>query len=236
MSSGTVIARGGLNLRRQPGSGRVQKALRRGSRLEILGRETWLRVRTRDGREGWVLSDHVEIDAEDLPVLTEAEGPQDDETGKTPALSPVCDIRPYRNTRFVGREIHADHDFFASLDRLNSFAEQCDIALYVTSSTREPGRTVRGAIAAPATRSNHLVGHAIDVNVKAAGGFYNSSALRRANLSNLPDQVRDFIALVRDDPLLRWGGDFTREDPVHFDDNLNHREPEVWASKLKSRA
>lgn len=226
MSNGTVIARGGLNLRRQPGAGRVLKALRRGSKVEILGRETWLRVRTRDGREGWVLSDHVETDSTDLfpPAPTGT------------ALSPVCDIRIYRNSQFIGEELHADLDFFACLDRLNAFAVQCEIELYVTSSTREPGRTVRGAIAPPATRSNHLVGHAIDVNVKSASGFFNSKALRRANLSRLPEQVRTFISLVRDDPELRWGGDFRREDPVHIDDNLNNREPAVWDSKLASRA
>jgi hypothetical protein len=29
---------------------------------------------------------------------------------------------------------------------------------------------------------------------------------------------------VREDGELRWGGDFTQEDPVHVDDNLNARD------------
>ena len=43
MRTGTVIARGGLDLRRSPKTGAIVKKLRRGSSLEILSEETWLR-------------------------------------------------------------------------------------------------------------------------------------------------------------------------------------------------
>ena len=108
--------------------------------------------------------------------------------------------------------------------------------IYVTSSTREPGRTVRGAIGPPASRSNHLVGHAIDMNLQSKSGSFNSEELKKSNFSKLPKEIREFIELVRADPELRWGGDFKKEDPVHIDDSLNIRDSELWDSKLESRA
>ena len=73
------------------------------------------------------------------------------------------------------------------------------------------------------------------MNVRSASGFFNSTKLKKSNLSNLPKEVRDFIQLVRDDEELRWGGDFRREDTVHIDDSFNHRHPELWDKKLASR-
>jgi len=35
--------------------------------------------------------------------------------------------------------------------------------------------------------------------------------------------------------VLRWGGDFNKEDPVHIDDELNRRNPHRWDRKLASR-
>ncbi len=234
MSTGTVIARGGLNLRETPKTGEVIKALRRGSKVEVLEEETWYRVRTRDGREGFVLSDFVELAPETLfpAVADDVVAP---ETDAAVEASSACDIRRYRNDRFIGNELRADADFFAALDRLNAFATQCDVEIFVTSSTREPDREVSGAIVAPASRSNHLVGHAIDMNLKSRSGFFNSRSLRRANLGRLAPEIREFLDKVRADPQLRWGGDFGTEDPVHIDDALNRRDPELWDAKLASR-
>jgi hypothetical protein len=222
MTTGTVIARGGLPLRKTPKTGAVLRKLRRNTRVEVLEKETWLRVRIRDGSIGYVLADFVEVAPQDLSPTA-------------PQPSPVCDIRVYRNERFTGNELRADADFFPSLDRLNGFAADCDVEIFVTSSTREPGRTVTGAIVPPASRSNHLIGHAIDMNVRFDGRLFDSTALKRDTLSNLPAAVREFIELVRADATLRWGGDFNPEDPVHFDDGLNRRDPALWDSKFASR-
>jgi hypothetical protein len=246
MTRGTVIGRGGVALLKSPKTGAVQKTLRRNSKVEILERETWLRVRTSDGSEGFVLADFIETAADDLfpPVrapTAAVKAARDSARAtraavlETPAPSAVCDIRVYRNTQFIGNDLRADFDFFPCLDRVNGFATECGVEVYVTSSTREPGRTVRGAIVPPASKSNHLVGHAIDANLKSANGFFNSQALKRANHADLPPEIRRFLELVRNDGELRWGGDFTPEDPVHFDDGLNRSDPARWDSKLASR-
>jgi hypothetical protein len=254
---GTVIARGGLPLRKAPKNGVVIRKLRRNSTVDILGKETWLRVRTRDGKQGFVLADHVETAAEDLfpparpspgrararptrGVVARMAAPlaasSAAESLAAPPLSEACEIRIYRNTRFIGAELQADEDFFSCLDRLNELATSCDLEIFVTSSTREPGRNVDGAIVKPAARSNHLVGHAIDMNLRCDDQLFTSADLKRSNLPKLPAEIRDFIGRVQTDETLRWGGDFNPEDPVHIDDGLNIREPAIWDLKLASRA
>jgi hypothetical protein len=246
MTTGTVIARGGLPLRKTPKTGAVLRKLRRNTRVEVLEKETWLRVRIRDGSIGYVLADFVEGAPQDLfptagpqPVATAPAPRRRAATRRravaAPQPSPACDIRIYRNDRYIGNELRADVDFFPLLDRLNRFAADCDVEIFVTSSTREPGRTVTGAIVPPASRSNHLIGHAIDMNVRFDGRLFDSTALKRDTLLNLPAAVREFIELVRADATLRWGGDFNPEDPVHFDDGLNRRDPALWDSKFASR-
>jgi uncharacterized protein YgiM (DUF1202 family) len=233
MRQGTVIARGGLSLRDSPKTGALIKTLRRGSSLDILAEETWLQVRASDGSTGWVLGDQVE--REPAAALM----PEGVSAAATAGLvetapSDVCVIGPYHNVRFIGAEILADADFFPLLDRLNDLAGACGVEIHVTSSFRDPDRAPSGAIVPPATRSNHFVGHAIDMNVSSPSGFFNSATLKRANLAALPTEVRDFIQKVRDDSDLRWGGDFSPEDPVHIDDGLNRTDPTRWQSKFDS--
>jgi hypothetical protein len=74
------------------------------------------------------------------------------------------------------------------------------------------------------------------MNLKSASGVFNSQTLRRPNRANLPPEIRRFLDLVRNDGELRWGGDFTPDDPVHIDDGLNRTDPARWDSKLASRA
>ncbi len=239
MSTGTVIARGGLNLRKSPKTGSVINSLRRGTKVEVLGEETWLRVRTRDGTFGYVLADYIESEPASVSILpsTVTDAAVEVRPAEVPPTeeSDVCDIRPYHRTQFIGKEIRADVDFWPHLDRINQYALDCDVQVFVTSSTREPGRTVRGNIVKPASRSNHLVGHAIDMNLKSRNGFFNSTKLKRSNFNQLPDETREFLDKVRADGDLRWGGDFSKEDPVHIDDGLNVRNPERWDAKLASR-
>lgn len=239
MNKGLVIARGGLNLRKSPKTGKTLRTLRKGTKVDVLEEETWLKVRTGNGTVGYVLSDYIEkeqaglvnhtddnevISTATIDILSLADNEQDQ-----------CDIKTYTNSQYVGKELRVDIDFIPHLDRLNQYALDCAVDIYITSSTREPGRTVSGNIVPPATRSNHLVGHAIDMNLRSNNGFYNSIKLKKSNFSNLPQDIKKLINLIREDSILRWGGDFSKEDPVHIDDNLNHRNPQRWDNKLVSR-
>ena len=102
---------------------------------------------------------------------------------------------------------------------------QYDFKVYITSSYRKDG-FVSGAIVPPAKRSNHLIGHAIDMNLidRQTGKFCNSVCLGR---SNKPSGVRCFIGKIRSNSSLRWGGDFKKTDPVHIDDGTNIKNPQL---------
>lgn len=233
MQEGLVRA-SNVNLRKTPKTGKVIRQIRKGSKIEVLGQEVWYLVRTSKGEVGYLLGDFVdkEIDPAASAPVVEAAADRDEET----TLSPVAELAVYHNDRFQGgKEVVADRDFFPHLDRVNQFAEQAGVWIHVTSSTREPNRSVTGAIVPPARRSNHMVGHAIDMNLRTADAFFNSKALRKSNFANLPPNVRTFLQSLRDDPVLVWGGDFSTEDPVHIDDRLNTRVPDVFDSKLASR-
>lgn len=214
-----VSARRGLRLRESPGRGDVVEVLPLGTEVEVLERETWLRVRAGD-EIGFVRADYLE--------------PVPESPAATPSSDDVASIRPFSGDRFVGEPVLADADFVPALERLDAYAKETDVEIYVTSSFRQPSEPLSGAIVEPARMSNHLVGHAIDMNLRAAGAHFNSAVLRRGNLANLPAAVRAFIERVRSDPDLRWGGDFRQEDPVHIDDGLNHSDPDRWTEKLRT--
>jgi len=139
-------------------------------------------------------------------------------------------LQVYTNSRFMGSRLIAHVEFFPALDRINQYAEQADVKLLITSSFRR-NANVAGAIVRPATMSNHMVGHAIDMNFKYGPGYTkacNSSCLFR---QPLPGPVQRFIDLVRQDNGLRWGGDFSTYDPVHIDDHYN-QDRASWLAKF----
>ena len=73
------------------------------------------------------------------------------------------------------------------------------------------------------------------MNVQYDGRLYNSKQLRRNNLNNLPRPITAFIEAIREDDHLRWGGDFSEEDPVHIDDDFFHQQQMMYMAKLHSR-
>ena len=143
------------------------------------------------------------------------------------------ELTVFGGSQFVGKPTIVDAEFILELQKINQFAAEGGLQVHVTSSVRRQGLAVGNSIVPPASRSNHLVGHAIDMNLKLDGKFFNSAMLRKSNLRRQPKAVKDFIKAIRNDSLLRWGGDFTPQDPVHIDDGINRREPTVWDEKLQ---
>lgn len=148
--------------------------------------------------------------------------------GAATALS--ITIETYRSPQFTGEALQVDADFLKDIRQLDQWAEELELQFYITSSLRRKDVPVRGAIVPPARRSNHLVGHAIDMNLIHRGDFYNSSKLK--NVHGLPPAIQELIGKIRKHPYLRWGGDFSNPDPVHVDDNLSRRDRELWEKKF----
>lgn len=141
------------------------------------------------------------------------------DAGTTDAGTAACALTTFTGSDFVGEAVTADVEFVDSLNAINGHAVAAGVDLHVTSSFRT-STVVPGAIVTPATMSNHLAGHAIDMNV-----LYGASKSTWCNSACLggtqPAAVQTFIDAVKGDAGLRWGGDFTPSDPVHIDDGLN---------------
>jgi hypothetical protein len=147
--------------------------------------------------------------------------------------APSCVLTTYGGSNFTGEQVVADREFVPALEAINQHAVDNDVNLLITDSFRPHGRAVKGAIVTPASRSNHLAGHAIDMNVMYGPGnakLCNSGCLIRRKS---PAPVKAFIAAIRADSNLRWGGDFADVDPVHIDDNLN-ADDAAWEARFKA--
>ncbi|HMB63012.1 MAG TPA: peptidoglycan-binding protein [Eudoraea sp.] len=137
----------------------------------------------------------------------------------------------FQGSRFMGKPCRADIKFVPALNKINGYAEQAGVFIHVTSSFRTT-TNVSGAIVKPATFSNHLAGHAIDMNVLYNNGNWaNSRAL--AQYPSVPEPVGQFLKSIIDDPALRWGGLFRTRDPVHIDDHLN-KDMDEWNKRYKA--
>jgi hypothetical protein len=113
----------------------------------------------------------------------------------------------------------ADEGFATYLYTMDRLAEQYNLQIKVQGEGfRQADSPVRGAIVPPSVTSNHLVGHAVDINIVYNGTWYNSSALK--NYNSLPQAIKNFITGCKNAGM-RWGGEFSTPDPVHFDDELN---------------
>ncbi len=137
----------------------------------------------------------------------------------------------YQGSRFRGTPCRSDKKFVPMLEKINAYAEQAEVFIYVTSSFRTT-TNVQGAIVQPTSRSNHLAGHAIDMNIVYNNGRHaDSEYLAKYPSVALP--VKSFIKSIIDDPILRWGGAFRVKDVVHIDDHLNG-DASAWDKRYKA--
>jgi len=142
----------------------------------------------------------------------------------------ACPLKDFSGSNFTGDTARIDSDFEASMDSINAAAVKNDVLVHVTSSFRT-STVVPGAVVTPAAKSNHMVGHAIDMNVeygKKHASYCNSTCLG----GTLPAAVKGFIDDVKGAGL-RWGQDFSEKDPVHIDDGLNVNDSAGWDARYK---
>ena len=104
--------------------------------------------------------------------------------------------------------------FVATVARLNAQANAASVGLRINQSFRVQGLPPTGAVVPPASNSQHLIGHALDLNI-VDGSTVNTSAMFIAGSQS--QGAKDFIKGVKQDGI-RWGGDFSPKDPPHFDD------------------
>lgn len=224
MQKGRVKSTTGLNLRLKP-NGEKLSVFEHNEQFTIVDEVTFYRVKSDDGRVGYVHSDYVEK----IPVASVL--PESNRENYQPIFKPVV----FNNDVFVGEIVRVDQDFVPDLKRIAAYAVKCNLKIWVTSSLRQLDNQVKGAIVKPASNSCHHIGHAIDMNILYEGKFFNSKALRVKNHINLPESISKFFEMIRMDEDLRWGGDFSTEDPVHIDNDFYHKQKLYYLSKLDNR-
>lgn len=129
----------------------------------------------------------------------------------------VKNFTPISNPSIGPDDIVTDADFASGLDKLNTAARDANVTLLINQAFRVAGAPVHGAVVPPATKSQHLIGHAIDCNVNDHGKIISSSIF--AAHGETP-ATKKFVAGAKASGL-RWGGDFATVDFVHFDDFVN---------------
>jgi hypothetical protein len=132
-------------------------------------------------------------------------------------------MKQFTASNFKG-ECTIDDDFEPTAKKINEVAQKYNITVHINSSYRVDAN-VQGAIVKPATHSNHMIGHAIDCNLECKGKWYNSK-LMQTDIG----VVRQFINELKMNGI-RWGGDFGKPDPIHFDDGLNINDMTAWMAK-----
>ncbi|MEW6078507.1 MAG: M15 family metallopeptidase [Thermodesulfobacteriota bacterium] len=140
-------------------------------------------------------------------------------------------IRGYR-----GQQILVHRDFLEPMRRLDGYARATGVKILVVHSFRHPEAVLTDAKVVPGKRSNHLAGHAVDINVRSGLWLYMFEDMKKTSLPDQPSPVQDFIRLIREDPGMRWGGDFEDEDPVHIDDGLNLADYQQWQQHAEACA
>lgn len=112
-------------------------------------------------------------------------------------------------------EVLAHADFADNItSAMNDEAKKAKVMLNINQTFRVEGASVGSAVVTPAKKSQHLIGHAVDLNI-VDGDNVNTAAMFNAGKET--DGADKFITGIKARGL-RWGGDFSDTDPVHFDD------------------
>jgi len=206
-------------MRDSPRDGLTLDVIATGQEVEVLGRETWLRVR-HGSQTGFVLADYVEP----VPQPTATAAPVDE----------IVRITQVHHEVLRGEPLRIDVAFEDAVTEVLKLAQFLRITLWITSSLREPYAPVTNTIVSPAKFSNHHVGHGFDMNVIFDGQHFRGQQLGQP--SSLPPVVQGFLSRVAGGLRfgLRWGGSFVPADPVHIDDGLNVRNQPLFDRKLRA--
>ncbi|HJO94695.1 MAG TPA: M15 family metallopeptidase [Victivallales bacterium] len=148
----------------------------------------------------------------------------------------VSNLTTFKSSNIVGyknKPVVVDATFVPTMNLINSYAVNNNVMVYVTSSYRHSNNNLKKTVVKPASMSNHLIGHAIDMNIVYKGKWYDSKLMSKNNFSRLPFNVRNFLNEIRHTPNIRWGGDFKTQDPVHIDDHYNKNRSN-WTVKFNA--
>ncbi len=138
----------------------------------------------------------------------------------TPSLS---NIELGTAFKHIGKPIVNKSDFvisksaFQMIQLMNTTAKSLKLIIYINQALRLHGVKVTGSVVPPASKSQHLIGHAIDCNIVDGGSWNSSKDFKKKKQTANAD---NFIKAIKKG-FYRWGGDFSNTDTPHFDKQLN---------------
>jgi len=106
---------------------------------------------------------------------------------------------------------------FPMIQLMNTTAKSLKLTIYINQALRLHGVKVTGSVVPPASKSQHLIGHAIDCNIVDGSSWNTSKDFKKKKQTANADK---FIKAMKKG-LYRWGGDFSQTDTPHFDKQLN---------------
>jgi len=124
--------------------------------------------------------------------------------------------------KVIGKPVTSNGEFVVSkavvkmIKLMNKTAKSLKITIKVNQVLRVHGVKVTGSVVPPATKSQHLIGHAIDCNI-VDGGNWNTS--KNFSKKQQTDNAKKFIKKMKENSY-RWGGYFSKTDTPHFDKQL----------------
>lgn len=106
---------------------------------------------------------------------------------------------------------------FNMIKLMNETAKNLKITIIINQALRIHGVKVTGSVVPPATKSQHLIGHAIDCNIVDGSSWNTSTDFKKKKQTANADK---FIKKMKAG-LFRWGGNFSNVDTPHFDKQLS---------------
>lgn len=130
---------------------------------------------------------------------------------------------------YNGKKVLIDIDFLPTIQIIDDECKAQGFIFWVTNSFRKDADILSGTVVTPANMSNHKVGHALDGNLQhiKTGEWFNS--VKMGDKNGIDEKLIQAII----DKGVRYGGNFRKEDNVHFDDALNVNQPDVWKEKYR---
>ena len=110
-------------------------------------------------------------------------------------------------------EMVVSKEMLEYLKSANSKAKELALKSVINQAMRLSNSKVSGAVVTPATKSQHLIGHAIDCNIVDGDNWNNSKTFAKGEET---ENAKKFISAMKTKGL-RWGGDFADTDTPHFD-------------------
>ncbi len=128
---------------------------------------------------------------------------------------------------YNGKKVLIDIGFLPTIQIIDDECKSHGFIFWVTNSYRKDTDVLSGTVVTPANMSNHKVGHALDGNLQhiKTGEWFNS--VKMGDGKGIDEVLIQAII----NKGVRYGGNFRKEDNVHFDDALNVNEPDVWKEK-----